>query len=127
LIDSLGTWVANLLEVDDHQWEKKVDQLILSLKQSTAMTIIVAEETNWGIVPHYHSARLFRNRLGTLNRMIAAIAQHVYLVVAGHALDLRVLGQSINPANLESEAKLQENVDSQNSFMPDLARLTTLR
>lgn len=127
LIDSLGTWVANLLEVDNHQWGKKVDQLILALRQTTAMTIIVAEETNWGIVPQYHSARLFRNRLGPLNRLIAASAQHVYLVVAGHALDLRVLGQSINPTTIESDAGFRENVDSQNSSMPDFARLTTLR
>jgi len=95
VIDSLGTWVANLLEQDDTNWEGTVQNLLLSLQQVAGDVILVAEETGWGIVPAYSSGRTFRDRLGTLVRRLGAIADPVYLVTGGHVLNLSALGSPL--------------------------------
>jgi adenosylcobinamide kinase / adenosylcobinamide-phosphate guanylyltransferase len=92
LIDSLGTWLANLLEQDETIWAETLEQLLSHLEQATCDVILVAEETGWGVVPAYPMGRLFRDRLGTLTRRVGAIAQPVYLVTGGFALDLSQLG-----------------------------------
>jgi adenosylcobinamide kinase/adenosylcobinamide-phosphate guanylyltransferase len=92
LIDSLGTWLANLLEQSEPEWESTVTNLLTALQQTDSDVILVAEETGWGVVPAYPLGRQFRDRLGHLTRHIGAIAQSVYLVTGGHALDLRKLG-----------------------------------
>jgi adenosylcobinamide kinase/adenosylcobinamide-phosphate guanylyltransferase len=96
LIDSLGTWLTNFLETDQLTWEKIVDDLLDTLSQvleeGNCHLIFVSEETGWGLVPTYPIGRLFRDRLGTLTRKIGAIAHPVYLVTAGHVLNLSNLG-----------------------------------
>jgi adenosylcobinamide kinase/adenosylcobinamide-phosphate guanylyltransferase len=92
LIDSLGTWLANLLEQEDEIWETTVQELLKSLEQTDSTIILVAEEVGWGIVPAYPVGRKFRDRLGHLVRQIGAIANQVYLVLGGHVLNLSVLG-----------------------------------
>ncbi|MDX2214287.1 MAG: bifunctional adenosylcobinamide kinase/adenosylcobinamide-phosphate guanylyltransferase [Oculatellaceae cyanobacterium bins.114] len=92
LIDSLGTWLANLLEQDESTWQVTVQALLEALRQVPGTTVVVAEETGWGVVPAYPMGRLFRDRLGDLTRRIGAIADSVYLVTAGHALNLSQLG-----------------------------------
>lgn len=93
LVDSLGTWVANLLEQEDLNWEGTVQNLLLSLEQVAARDVIlVAEETGWGVVPAYRIGRTFRDRLGNLVRRLGAIANPVYLVTGGYVLNLSSLG-----------------------------------
>jgi adenosylcobinamide kinase / adenosylcobinamide-phosphate guanylyltransferase len=92
LIDSLGTWLANLLEQDEHTWSATETDLLLSLQQTSSRVILVAEETGWGVVPAYPIGRLFRDRLGNLTRKIGAISDAVYLVTAGYVLNLTNLG-----------------------------------
>ncbi len=92
LIDSLGTWLANLLEQSDAEWEKTIKQLFQSFEKTDSLIIFVAEETGWGVVPAYPTGRTFRDRLGNLTRRIGAIADTVYLVTGGHALNLSQLG-----------------------------------
>lgn len=96
LIDSLGTWLTNFLETDQLTWEKIVNELLNTLQQvlqdGNCHLIFVSEETGWGLVPAYPIGRLFRDRLGSLTRKIGAIAQPVYLVTAGHVLNLSNLG-----------------------------------
>ncbi len=95
LIDSLGTWIANLLKQDDTSWEETVQSLLLSLQGAASDVILVAEETGWGVVPAYPSGRQFRDRLGNLVRRLGAIAKPVYLVTAGHVLNLSTLGSPL--------------------------------
>ncbi len=95
LVDSLGTWVANLLDRSDADWLKLTQELLGRLSNICATVIIVAEETGWGVVPAYPSGRLFRDRLGLLSRQIGAIADPVYLVTAGHVLNLSQLGSKL--------------------------------
>ncbi|HTL88664.1 MAG TPA: bifunctional adenosylcobinamide kinase/adenosylcobinamide-phosphate guanylyltransferase [Leptolyngbya sp.] len=92
LIDSLGTWLANLLDQSDQEWQETLEHLLQSFNQTESLIIFVAEETGWGVVPAYAIGRLFRDRLGNLTREIGAIADTVYLVTGGHALDLSQLG-----------------------------------
>jgi adenosylcobinamide kinase/adenosylcobinamide-phosphate guanylyltransferase len=59
----------------------------------------VGEEVGWGIVPAYPMGRSFRDRLGRLVREIGVIADHVYLVTGGYALDLTQFGTPIGITN----------------------------
>ena len=95
LVDSLGTWVANLLDRSDLEWLELTQELLLRLKTSLATIVLVAEETGWGVVPAYPSGRLFRDRLGMLSRQIGTIADAVYLITGGHVLNLSELGQKL--------------------------------
>lgn len=97
LIDSLGTWLANLLEQSETEWEKTLSALLESFDQTESLIIFVAEETGWGVVPAYPIGRLFRDRLGNLTRRMGAIADTVYLVAGGHALNLSQLGTRLKP------------------------------
>ena len=96
LIDSIGTWVANFLELEQQQWLQISDRFLASLQATAAEVILVGEETGWGVVPAYPSGRLFRDRLGYLSRQIGSIADKAYLIAAGHALDLSLLGEPLS-------------------------------
>lgn len=102
LVDSLGTWLANLLEHDDASWQQQVQAVLASLCQTESHVILVSEETGWGVVPAYPLGRLFRDRLGHLTRQIGAIANTVYLVTGGHVLNLSQLGSPL-PASTRWE------------------------
>lgn len=96
LVDSLGTWVANLLDKDDSQWEQIVKSLLSTLQEVTDKEVIfVAEETGWGVVPAYPSGRTFRDRLGNLVRRIGFVSECVYLVTGGYVLNLTTLGSPL--------------------------------
>lgn len=97
LIDSLGSWLSNLLDQKPSQWDLTCQQLLQVLEQAQCQIIVVGEETGWGIVPAYPLGRLFRDRLGILVRQIAAIADQAYLVSAGYALNLKALGTYVTP------------------------------
>ncbi|PSB12959.1 bifunctional adenosylcobinamide kinase/adenosylcobinamide-phosphate guanylyltransferase [filamentous cyanobacterium CCP1] len=96
LIDSLGTWLANVLDQDEAAWEQTVQALLAELEQTSSLVILVAEETGWGVVPAYPMGRLFRDRLGALTRQVGQIADPVYLVTGGHVLNLSELGRPLN-------------------------------
>lgn len=95
LVDSLGTWLANLIDQSDSQWESTQMKLLKTLAGSDSVIILVAEETGWGVVPAYELGRRFRDRLGNLSRAIGEIADDVYLVTGGYALNLAALGQPV--------------------------------
>lgn len=97
LIDSLGTWLANCLELEDEDWLQQCNALLTSLHNTEARVILVAEETGWGVVPAYPLGRRFRDRLGQLTHRIGAMADETYLIAAGHALPLHQLGHPLAP------------------------------
>lgn len=99
LVDSLGTWLANLLEQDESTWQETLQVVLHSLRQASSDVILVAEETGWGVVPAYPIGRTFRDRLGMLVRQIGAIANPVYLVTGGHVLNLSQLGTPLTIAD----------------------------
>lgn len=93
LVDSLGTWVANMIEQD--QWPEAQAQFLDALRQTQATIICVSEEVGWGVVPAYPLGRTFRDRLGELQQQVAALSDSVYLVIAGLALDLKRLSSTV--------------------------------
>lgn len=97
LVDSLGTWVANLLEEDEASWENTLLELLETVELVAADMIFVAEETGWGVVPAYPLGRTFRDRLGSLVRQLSTICEAVYLVTGGHVLNLSILGSPLPP------------------------------
>lgn len=97
LVDSLGTWVANLLSQEDAIWENTVAELLETVDLVAADMIFVAEETGWGVVPAYPVGRNFRDRLGSLIRQLGTVCEAVYLVTGGHVLNLSVLGSPLPP------------------------------
>lgn len=95
LVDSLGTWVANLLEQEEAEWDDTVQDFLNTIELVAADIIFVAEETGWGVVPAYPIGRKFRDRLGSLVRRLSKICDAVYLVTGGYALNLSILGTAI--------------------------------
>lgn len=83
LIDSLGTWVARCdgFAVD-------TIGLVSALRERTAPTVIVSEETGMGVHPETEIGRRFRDALGDVNRAVADVAESVLLVVAGRVVRL---------------------------------------
>ncbi|MEM7760373.1 MAG: bifunctional adenosylcobinamide kinase/adenosylcobinamide-phosphate guanylyltransferase [Cyanobacteria bacterium P01_A01_bin.40] len=96
LIDSLGTWVANFMELEQHEWQQTSDRLLASLINTPAEVILVGEETGWGVVPAYPMGRLFRDRLGHLSRQLGNLADVTYLVVSGYVINLSLWGEPLS-------------------------------
>lgn len=96
LIDSLGTWVANFLILEQPQWQQMCDRFVRSIQSTQGQIILVGEETGWGIVPTYPLGRTFRDRLGKLSRQVANIVDATYLIAGGHILNLSILGEPLS-------------------------------
>ncbi len=97
LVDSLGTWLADeLLRVPPDEIFERGRALAAAFSDARCSAIVVSEETGWGIVPEYPSARAFRDALGRLNAEFARVAVAAYLVISGYALDLK-RGTPIEP------------------------------
>ena len=85
LVDSLGTWVSNLLvEAQD------IDHAVASLLESLAArssgggpTVLVSDEVGLGGVSGNELTRRFADHLGALNQRVAAQCDRVYLLTAG--------------------------------------------
>jgi len=84
LLDSLGPWVAA------HTGDDAFDGAALcrALAGRRGDTVIVSEEVGLGVHPSSAAGRHFRDALGTLNQAVAAVADDVFLVLAGRALRL---------------------------------------
>ena len=84
LLDALGTWVASLAAPD----ESHAVALCETLLHRTGDTLVVSDEVGLGVHPSTAVGRKFRDDLGRVNRGVAAVADEVFLVVAGRMLRL---------------------------------------
>jgi adenosylcobinamide kinase/adenosylcobinamide-phosphate guanylyltransferase len=96
LFDCLTLWLSNLLFAHEglgEQRTERIQQEISQLKETlAAMTtpvILVSNEVGMGIVPENALARLFRDRAGSLNQQLAALADEAYVVISGIPLRLK--------------------------------------
>ncbi|HEV3195608.1 MAG TPA: bifunctional adenosylcobinamide kinase/adenosylcobinamide-phosphate guanylyltransferase [Candidatus Cybelea sp.] len=107
LVDALGTWLdariaarIDLLEIDysilASQLDEEAGQFVDAMLASPAYVVVVSEQIGWDVVPVAASARLLRDAMGRMVQRLAKDARRVYLVIAGHALDLRALGEPID-------------------------------
>ncbi len=99
LLDCLTLLVSNVLlaacPTDDIETEqalaavdRELDSLLKGIKNDTAHWIIVSNEVGMGLVPPYPLGRVYRDALGIANQRLAAIADEVFLMVAGIPLPL---------------------------------------
>lgn len=82
LVDCLTLWLSNLM-LAERATGPAADELLAALERRNGLTVLVSNEVGLGIVPDNRLARDFRDAAGTLNRRVAARAQHVHLLVAG--------------------------------------------
>ena len=61
----------------------EIDGLILAFSRLHAVFLVVTNEVGLGLVPANPIDRLYRDLLGKANRMLAAQADEVYLLVSG--------------------------------------------
>jgi adenosylcobinamide kinase/adenosylcobinamide-phosphate guanylyltransferase len=86
IVDCLSLWVANVFETQPV--EALADSAARSAAAREGLTIAVSNEVGLGIVPDNALARRYRDVLGRVNATWAALADEVYLVVAGRRLRL---------------------------------------
>jgi adenosylcobinamide kinase/adenosylcobinamide-phosphate guanylyltransferase len=102
LLDCLGSVIANAcFEVvgdapvagaaAESAVARAVDGFLAVLLGRAGDTVVVTNETGWGVVPKWASARIFRDELGRANRRLVEAADAAYLVVDGRCVDLSVL------------------------------------
>lgn len=97
LVDSLGTWVAAHLELEEDRWRQHCEALLTVVQATPAPLLLVCEEVGWGLVPATATGGRFRSRLAPLQRRLADTAGSCWLVLQGRALDLGRLGVAVAP------------------------------
>jgi adenosylcobinamide kinase/adenosylcobinamide-phosphate guanylyltransferase len=89
LLDSVGTWLAGLPELGAGGADGLALRDALVARRSAGdPTVVVSEEVGLGVHPSSDAGRVFRDALGSVNRMIGDCADSVLLVVAGRVLPL---------------------------------------
>ena len=105
LLDCLTLLVSNVIlqggsdddpdDVDEvAAWKRVEDELdgVLDTFCAEDMPwIVVSNEVGWGLVPPYPLGRVYRDLLGRTNQRVAAMADQVYLMVAGLPVDVKAL------------------------------------
>ena len=102
LVDSLGSWVADLLYDQEAEIARDYAEAERILERLTAPfferlptvggeLFLVSEETGWGVVPSSPLGRLFRDGMGRVNQRVAKVADRSLLIVAGCAIRLERL------------------------------------
>ena len=88
LIDSLGGFVSAMLNSSLHNWELKLESIILAICKHQGSVILVTEETGWGVVPHTEVGILFNDRLGSLSQRFQELSAESWLVIQGRAINI---------------------------------------
>ncbi len=91
LIDCITLLVSNILTGGSGRVEEgpqeaiilEIDQLIGQMRAVPASFLIVSNEVGMGLVPDNPLGRQYRDMLGKANQLLAAVADQVYLMVAG--------------------------------------------
>jgi len=96
ILDCLTLLISNLMgtdEADAETLEKKVndemEELVAFIRTTKAHFIIVSNEVGLGVVPPYHSGRVYRDVLGMANQMLAQNADEVYFMIAGIPIQIK--------------------------------------
>lgn len=112
LVDCLTLWVSNRLldrigdadpdSLPGGAWAaievallEATAALLAAARQQDAALILVSNEVGLGLVPPTPMGRRYRDALGRVNRLAAAAADSVVLMVAGLPVDLRRLAPTL--------------------------------
>ena len=88
LVDSLGTWLLH-----DPDLRPDVGPVLAALRARSAPTVLVSEEVGLSLHAPTELGRRFADELGRVNRVVADVADHALLVVAGRAIALPPPGE----------------------------------
>jgi len=93
LIDGLTLWLSAVMGDEPTGPDPVLDgPLAAALEAIVARpgpVVIVSDEVGWGIVPMHAVARVYRDLAGIAHQRIAAMADEVYLLVAGLPVRLK--------------------------------------
>ena len=81
-MDRLGAWTGAPID-------REVDVLVQAVDAFTAPLVLVSPEVGLTVVPATEAGRRFADELGTVNQRLAAVCDHVVLVVAGQPLTVK--------------------------------------
>jgi adenosylcobinamide kinase / adenosylcobinamide-phosphate guanylyltransferase len=93
VVDCLTVWLGNLFhkwEDDEDAIEQEIESLCKAFSAFAGELILVTNEVGFGIVPENRLARMYRDRLGFLNRKVAEHADRVYCCLCG--IPMRIKG-----------------------------------
>jgi adenosylcobinamide kinase/adenosylcobinamide-phosphate guanylyltransferase len=100
LVDCLTLWLTRVMDRhgawDDESWaataekavHEDVDALVAAWRSSPRRVVAVTNEVGQGVVPDSASGRRFRDEMGRLNAMVAAVTEDVRWCVAGRVTRL---------------------------------------
>ena len=88
LIDSIGGFIMESININDEEWEKKIYSLLNVLKFRVNKTLIVGEQVGWSLVSEYEVGNKYIERLGDLQKRITRISGENWLTVNGRAIKL---------------------------------------
>ena len=89
VFDSVGMWLAGLLEKDDAFVLDRVRSFARCLEQAPLPTALVSEEVGMGLVPTTAMGRRFRDLQGEANQILAAACRNVAFCACGLTLELK--------------------------------------
>lgn len=87
VMDALGAWDGTTAAGD--RVAARTGELLAGWASCSQRVVAVSDEVGGGVVPPTVAGRVFRDRLGDLNQLLAAGADEVWLIVAGLPLRLR--------------------------------------
>lgn len=82
LVDCLTLWLTNLM-LAEADLPDAFDRLAAVLRAPRGPIVLVSNEVGLGIVPEHALARRFRDEAGRLHQRVAALSDHVVMMVAG--------------------------------------------
>lgn len=93
LVDDLGSWLTAVMD-RRNAWTggsvaADTDDLIDAIGRFGSPLALVSPEVGLTVVPETESGRRFADELGSLNQRLAALCDHVVLVVAGQPVPLK--------------------------------------
>lgn len=95
MVDCLTLWLTQLImpldgePMTEPRLREEVDALVAATADAQGPLIFVSNEIGLGVAPLTSEARRFVDRLGLLHQEIAAVCDHVTLMVAGCELPVR--------------------------------------
>ena len=90
LVDCLTMWINNLLMQEDQSLlDSEVKKLRTVLNSLTGTVILVSNEVGMGIIPMGELSRKFVDESGRLHQQLGQKVDHVLLMVAGLALEVK--------------------------------------
>ena len=88
LIDSIGGFVMESINMKEDDWLNKMDSLIDLIRKRNSLTIIVGEQVGWGLVSEYKIGNTYIERSGELQKKLTKISQDNWLAINGRAIKI---------------------------------------